>query len=170
MAIKLSEKDKKTLKLGAIAAICIIVFTFGLQGYELRKKQIESYKELQGKFKTIESKNNLAATVPVFEMPLEKDEQRFTFRDRLNVQFDSARINNVLIQEEGTKAMTGASGYDLLRLKCTGQCSFTQLLNLLADLKQNPYLVGIEELRFKFDSNNQQQADFTLTVSTLTKK
>lgn len=170
MAIKLSEKDKRTLKLGVIAAIAILVFVFGLEAYELRKQKIDAYNELEDKFEKIESNNNFATIVPVFEMPLEKEEQRFLFRDRLNEQFDSARFNSVIIQEEGTKTIQGLSGYEVLRLKCTGQCSFTQLLSLLPDLKQNPYLVGIEELRLKFDSNNQQRADFTLTVSTLIKK
>jgi len=57
----------------------------------------------------------------------------------------------------------------LLRLKCSAKCRFTQVLDLLANLKENPYLVGIEELRIRCDSKKPQEVDLDLTVSTFIK-
>jgi hypothetical protein len=66
-------------------------------------------------------------------------------------------------------AKSGQVGYKLLRMKCSGKCRFTQVLDLLANLKDNPYLVGVEELRIRCDTKNSQQVDMDLTVSTFVK-
>ena len=113
-------------------------------------------------------RSGLTSIVPVFQMPIEKEKQRFLFRDKFNEQLRSVRINSLPLQEvPGGKSPV--PGYELLRLKCSAKCSIEQVFNLLADLKNNPYLVGVEEMRIKKDARNQQQFDFDLTVSTLVK-
>ena len=54
-------------------------------------------------------------------------------------------------------------------MKCSGKCKFAQILDLLASLKENPYLVGIEEMRIKCDTKNRQEIELDLTVSTFAK-
>ena len=43
------------------------------------------------------------------------------------------------------------------------------MLDLLANLKENPYLVGVEELRMRIDKKKPQEVDLDLTVSTFVK-
>jgi len=61
------------------------------------------------------------------------------------------------------------AGYKLLRLKCSAKCNFRQALDLLARLKENPYLVGIEELKIACDQKNRQDVKLDLMISTFVK-
>ncbi len=172
MISKFSQKDIRALKIGAVGVAAILVLVFFLEGHERWDQARQSSKALEKQLDDIDlnkaKRSGLTSIVPVFQMPVEKETQRFLFRDRLNEQLRNARINSQPIQEvPGGKSPV--AGYELLRLKCSGKCSFGQILNLLADLKNNPYLVGIEEMRIKVDPKNQQRIDFDLTVSTLVK-
>jgi len=110
----------------------------------------------------------LLSIVPAFEMPEKEETQRFLFRDKLNEQLKKAGIQNQPLQVASI-GRSGQAGYRLLRLKCSAKCRFTQVLDLLASLKENPYLVGVEELRIKCDSKKPQEVDLDLTVSTFVK-
>jgi hypothetical protein len=172
MINKLSQKDIRALKIGAVGVAAILAFIFISEGHERWNQARQLSKTLEKQLDDIDlnkaKRSGLTSIVPVFQMPVEKETQRFLFRDRLNEQLRNARINSQPIQEvPGGKSPV--AGYELLRLKCSGKCSFGRILNLLADLKNNPYLVGIEEMRIKVDPKNQQQVDFDLTVSTLVK-
>jgi len=65
--------------------------------------------------------------------------------------------------------------YKVLKIKCKGKCKFDQLLDFLSNLKENPYLVGIEELRFQCDTKEppekrkDKEIEIDLTVSTFVK-
>lgn len=170
MLKKFSQKDVRALKIGAIGVVAILIFMFISGRYDRWNQAKESLTELQKKINDIDldkaKSSGLMSIVPVFQMPVEKEIQRFLFRDSLNEQLKDARINSQPLQEvSGGKSPV--AGYELLRLKCSAKCRFGQVLDLLAELKNNPYLVGIEELRIKVDPKNQQQVDFDLTVSTL---
>jgi hypothetical protein len=172
MISKLSQKDIRALKLGAVGVAAILILVFVLEGHERWDKARQSSEILEKQLDDIDlnkaKRSGLTSIVPVFQMPVEKETQRFLFRDKLNEQLRNARINSQPIQEvSGGKSPI--AGYELLRLKCSGKCNFGQILNLLADLKDNPYLVGVEEMRIKVDPKNQQRVDFDLTVSTLVK-
>lgn len=172
MISKFSRKDIRALKIGAVGVAAILILVFFLEGHERWDKARQSSETLEKQLDDIDlnkaKRSGLTSIVPVFQMPVEKETQRFLFRDKLNEQLRNARINSQPIQEvPGGKSPV--AGYELLRLKCSGKCSFGQVLNLLADLKDNPYLVGVEEMRIKVDPKNQQRVDFDLTVSTLVK-
>jgi hypothetical protein len=107
----------------------------------------------------------LRSIVPVFEMPVEKEKQKFLFQDSLNEQFKKAGINSLPWEEIADKSKL-LSDHELLRLKTSGKCNITQLFDLLANLNENPYLMGIEELMIKSDPQNKQQAEFEITLST----
>jgi hypothetical protein len=55
-------------------------------------------------------------------------------------------------------------------LKCSAKCRFGQALDLLADLKDNPYLAGIEEFKMECDQKKRQDVKLDITVSTFVKK
>ena len=59
--------------------------------------------------------------------------------------------------------------YRLLRLKCHAKCEFRQVLDLLAGLKENPYLVGVEEFKIECGREKRQEVELDLTVSTFVK-
>lgn len=172
MISKLNQKDIRALKLGVAGIAAIIVFLFALDVYgrwdTARQKSQELQKQLDNIDLNKARRSGLTSIVPVFEMPTEKEDQRFLFRDKLNEQLRKARINSLPLQEvPGGKSPV--TGYELLRLKCSAKCSMEQVFNFLADLKNNPYLVGVEEMRIKKDPKNKQKFDFDLTVSTLAK-
>ena len=108
------------------------------------------------------------AIVPVLEMPQAEDEQKFLFRDKLSEQLQKAGIRNKPLQLQPAKKSSQA-GYKLLLVKCNATCRFSQALDFLARLNENPYLVGIEEFRIKVDPKRREDVELDFTVSTFAK-
>ncbi|MCK5172459.1 MAG: hypothetical protein KAR47_03660, partial [Planctomycetes bacterium] len=112
---------------------------------------------------------SLIARVPVFEMPKSEEPQRTAFRDAFNTQLKKAGIKIKSLKSLPVKRTALTGGYKKLMLQCSGQCGFSQVLNLLASLNSNPYFVGIEDIEMKVDSRNRNSMEVTLTVSTFVK-
>jgi len=172
MTTKLSAKDIRTLKIGAIGAVVILLFVFGSK-WRTRWAQARARgAALEAKLDAIDvdkaKQAGLMAIVPVFEMPRAEDEQKFLFRDKLTEQLNKAGIRNDPLQLQPAKK-SSQPGYNLLLVKCTAKCRFSQALDLLARLNENPYLVGIEEFRIKVDPKKREEVDLGFTVSTLAK-
>jgi hypothetical protein len=172
MIEKLSQKDIRTLKIGAVCVAVVLAFVFVSKLYDHWAEARNSLAQLKDKLELIDvnktKRAGLTSIVPVFEMPQIKEEQMFSFRDKLTEQLKKARINNKPLQElPGGKSPV--AGYKLLDLKCSAKCEFTKVLDLLANLKDNPYLVGIEELRIRCDAKKPQEVEMDLTVSTFVK-
>lgn len=172
MLEKLNPKDVRALKLGALGIAAIIVLLLVLDVREGWTKEKESFDAAKTKLDTLAALDMTEAEyirfmsiVPVFKMPVEKEDQKFLFQDSLNEQLKKANINSQPWEEIGGKIKL-QTGHEILRLKTSGKCNITQLFDFLAILKENPYLVGIEELMVKRDTKNQQQVDFDITVST----
>ena len=169
MIEKLSQRDIRILKIGAVCAAAILVFVFASEWLDRWAKARASLAQLEDKLELIDvdkaKRAGLMSIVPVFEMPEEEETQRFLFIDKLTEQLKKAGIKNQPLRVVSIRK-SGQAGYRLLRLKCSAKCKFTQVLDLLADLKENPYLVGVEELRIKCDPKKPQEVDMDLTVST----
>ncbi|MHC4325240.1 MAG: hypothetical protein ACYSUX_13335 [Planctomycetota bacterium] len=169
MIEKLSNKDIRTLKFGAIAAGVILVFVFGSSGHDRWKKARANGAVLKAKLDAINvdktKQAGLKSIVPVFEMPQVEEEQKFLFRDKLSEQLKRAGIRNKPLQVQAGRK-SPQSGYKLLLVKCNATCRFTQMLDFLAKLNENPYLVGIEELKIKCDPKKRGQVELNFTVST----
>lgn len=169
MIEKLSEKDIRALKIGAVCAAAILVFVFGSAWHNRWAKARANGAVLKAKLNAIDVDNvkqaGLMSIVPAFEMPQIEEEQKFLFRDKLNEQLKRAGIKGkpILVQA-GRKSPQ--AGYKLLHLKCNAKCRFPQVLDLLARLNENPYLVGIEEFKIKVDPKKRQEVEVDLTVST----
>jgi hypothetical protein len=157
MIEKLSQRDIRVLKIGAVCVAAIFVFVFASEWFENKLELIDVDKH---------KRDGLLAIVPAFEMPQKEETQRFLFRDKLNEQLKKAGIKNQPLQVASI-GRSGQAGYRLLRLKCSAKCRFTQVLDLLANLKENPYLVGVEELRMRIDKKKPQEVDLDLTVGGL---
>jgi hypothetical protein len=172
MIEKLSKKDIRALKILAYAAVAVILFVFGSAGHERWTKAKADGAVLKTKLDTIDvdkaKQAGLMSIVPVFEMPQIEEEQKFLFRDKLSEQLKRAGIKNKPLQVQ-TGRKSPQSGYKLLLVKCNAMCKFVQVLDLLARLNENPYLVGIEELKIKCDPKKQGEVTLDLTVSTFAK-
>ncbi|MHC4104507.1 MAG: hypothetical protein ACYSR9_06175 [Planctomycetota bacterium] len=172
MITKLSQKDIRTLKFGAVCVAGILVFLVGSEVFDRLKKAQASTDILNNKLELIDvdkaKQDGIMAIVPKFEMPIEEEDQKFLFLDKLTEQFKKAGIKNQPL-EVASKTNSKKDGYKLLRLKCNATCKLTQALDLLANLKDNPYLVGIEELRLRIDKKKPQEVALDLTVSTFVK-
>lgn len=172
MLEKLSDSERRTVKIGAVCAVVILVFTFGTKWYDHWSEVTESLKATREKLDAIgldETKQKaLLSIVPAFEMPRAEEQQKFLFRDKFNEQLKKAGIKSEPLEVLALGKKKGE--YRLLRLKCTGKGRFGQVLDLLANLKENPYLVGVEEMRIECDpkkpQNQRQEVDLELTVST----
>ncbi len=170
--MKLNEKDIRALKLGAVGAAAILVFVFGSKFQTRWAAAKEKKVELERKLNAIDvdkaKQAGLMAIVPVFEMPQAEDEQKFLFRDKLSEQLQKAGIRNKPLQLQPAKKSSQA-GYKLLLVKCNATCGFSQVLDFLTRLNENPYLVGVEEFRIKVDPKRRENVELDFTVSTFAK-
>ncbi|MCJ7675367.1 MAG: GspMb/PilO family protein [Sedimentisphaerales bacterium] len=175
MIEKLSQKQKRILMVGAAGAIAIVLIVFGTRWLERWGKTRESLASIRAKLELVnadEAKQaGVLSIVPVFEMPKAEAEQELLFRDKLNEQLKKAGIRSEPLQV--LPSPSRQSQYKLLRLKCNAKCRFGQVLDLLAALRENPYLAGIEEMRVQCDTKQpagqRQEVELNLTVSTFVK-
>jgi len=169
---KLSERDIRALKIGAVCVAAILAFLFATWWRERWVKVRGEGAKVRAQLEAISvdkaKQAGLMSIVPVFEMPVIEEKQKFLFRDKLNEQLKKAGIKSKPLQVLST-GKSPQAGYKLLRLKCSTKCRFGQVLDLLARLNENPYLVGIEEMRIKCDPKKRQEVDMDLTVSTFVK-
>ena len=170
--MKLSEKDIRAIKLGVLAAVAVCLFLFGSKWFEHWEQVRIEGSVLKSKLKTIDvdeaKQRGLLALVPAFEKPLAQEEQQFLFRDAFNKQLKEAGIKNEPLQIQANRR-SPLTGYKSLHLVCKAKCKFSQALDLLAKLNENPYLVGIEEFKIKDDPKKRTEVELNLTVSTFTK-
>ena len=170
--MKLNEKDKRALKLLVLCAVAVAVFYFGSNWYASWDNARTEGNVLKSKLKAIDiddaKQKGLMEIVPAFKMPVEEEDQKFLFRDEFNKQLKKAGIKNepLVIQANRRSPLTG---YKSLFLVCKAKCRFSQALDLLARLNENPYLVGIEEFKIKIDPKKRTEVELNLTVSTFTK-
>jgi len=172
MIEKLTEKDIRALKFGAVGTVVIVLLVFGSAWRDSWAKAKAEAAALESKLSAIDAgktrQTALMSIVPVFEMPTVEEDQKFLFRDKLTEQLKKAGIRNSPLQiQAGRKS--AQTGYKLLLVKCSAKCRFSQLLDFLAGLDENPYLVGIEDLRVKVDPKNRQEIQLDFTVSTFAK-
>ncbi len=175
MVRKLNTREKRVLLLGAVSAVVIFVFTYGSKGYDHWSRARATLAAAKRKISEVETDKSrqavLAVMVPVCETPQVEDKQKFLFRDTLHGQLKKAGIKTELLQFLPVRKPRGLS-YKVLKIKCKGKCKLDQLLDLLANLKENPYLVGVEELRIQCDmkeppeKRKDKEIEIDLTVST----
>lgn len=170
MLERLNERDKRALKIGAICAVGVAAIVFGTKWLGHWAQARRSLAGVEAKLEAIRvdetRQAGLASIVPVFEMPQKEETQKFLFRNKFNEQLKKAGINSKPLQVLPAAKKAKQEDYRLLRLKCSAKCRFGQVLDLLARLNENPYLVGIEELRVKCDPKNRGDVELDLTVST----
>lgn len=171
--MKLSQRDKRALKIGAVGAVAILAFTFGTKWVGHWSEVRESIAAKKTTLKSIQvdkaEQERLMSMVPVFETPQDEEKQKFLFREKFYEQLKKVGFKGEPIKVlRARKAQTG-TGYRLLGLQTRGKCNFEQMLDLLTNLNENPYLVGIEELMMECDPKKRREFKLDLTVSTFVK-
>jgi hypothetical protein len=172
MMRKLNERERRILIIGIVIAVAIVVFHFGPRATGHWQQVRAELTVLRGKLKDMPNETQqkaLLAMVPVLKLPETEDKQKFAFRDRLHEQFKKAQITPEPLSFTGARKKVG--NYKTLCVACKGKCKLTQLLDFLASLKENEYLLGVEELRIQCDTKQppekRQEVEFNMTVSTL---
>ena len=172
--MKLSERDRRALIIGAMCAVGILVFAFGTKwvGHwaEVRKSVAEKRATLASVQVERAQQERLMSIVPVFEDPNEEEEQKDRFREKFDEQLKKAGFKRgAPIRVLRAKRAQAGTGYRVLGLQTRGECKFQQILDLLTNIYENPYLVGIEEMRMECDPKNRRKFKLDLTVSTFVK-
>ncbi len=177
MARKLNERERRLLLVGVAAAAVILVFAYGTRGLDRWNKSRGSLTAAKQKLSEVETdkakRAGLISLVPVFEKPEPEEKQKSLFREKLYEQMKKSGINSEPPQPILSKKMNiGGTPYRVLKVKCKAKCKFDQLLDFLANLKENPYCVGVEELQIRCDTKEppekrkDKDVEVDLVVST----
>lgn len=171
----LSQRDKRTLVLTAAAAVLIVgyfmVLEPALASYNALRSERDRLHSRLERLGRVQSDlgaarfGQMSRHVPVFDMPQAAAEQGVLFRDALTRQLEQAGIQVRTLQLRDSRTQR-RDGYAVLTVQSQGQCTYRQIVQLLAALKQNPYYVGIEKLSLRVDTRNREQMSFELTVFT----
>jgi hypothetical protein len=164
------------VQIGAIAMIAIPAFTFGTKWIDDWRQVRQSLAQAQNRLKDLEineaRRAGLVAMVPALELPQEEETQKLLLRDKLHEQLKKVGINTEPLQFLPTRKVKDMP-HKVLKIQCKGKCKFDQLLDLLAGLRENPYMVGIEELKIECDTkqppDKRQEVEIAMTVSTFVK-
>lgn len=167
---KLSEKDVRALKLGAVGIVAVLLLIGGTKVLGHWSKVRASIAKRQADLKALDvgdaKQAGILSIVPAFEMPELLEEQKILFRSKFSDQLKKAGIKHEPLKMTPTGKSIG-SGYRLLNVQCTAKCKFTQVLDLLARLNENPYLVAVEVFKIKGQKGKPQDVELNLTVSTV---
>lgn len=175
--IKITDRDKRALILAAIATVAILLW-FGFLG-----EWFDDWKTVRAdlgvkreKFDSVAASPNLTAAdkglfsiVPVFEMPQPEQKQASVYMKKVNEQLKKVGIKKAELKFLKTIGSKSALGYKTLRLQSQGKCTYTQVIDLLAKLYENPYFVAVEQLAITADPKKAGQVEFTLVTSTFAK-
>lgn len=176
MPTSLADRDKRALTAGAIVVAVVIAYMFiiapWLDDWRATRSALAGYKQkLQmmgvGADSISKAKQQaLMRIVPIVESPKPEEAQRILFRDKFSEQLKKAGIVlNSSPSFDSSAKFQKDLGMKVLKVTCKTKCKFDQVLNLLANLNDNPYIIGIEQLRLQCDEKNRQDLEMTLTVS-----
>ncbi len=171
---KLNEKDRRAIKIGIVAMAMVVLFSISSNWLEKWFQVRRSISDRQLALKKLVSSQikhaGLLTVVPVFEMPQDEEKQKFLFRNKLKEQLKKAGIKSKPLEILTKKTSSQYTRHYLLRVKCScDKCTFNQILDFLAALKENPYLASIEELDISCDPQKRQEFEFDIVVSTFVK-
>jgi hypothetical protein len=176
----LNERERRMLLIGVVAAIAIAVFGYGTKGlgrWNKNRSSLVAAKKRLGEVETDKARlAGLMALVPVFETPQAEEKQTTLVREKLLEQLKKAGINPEPPQPlPGKKTAIAGASYRVVKIKCKAKCKLDQMLDFLANLKENPYCMGVEELQIRCDTKEppekrkDKDVEMDLIVSTFVK-
>lgn len=177
MARKLNQRELRVLLFGGVCALVIVGLHFGWKGLDRWRKVRTSLKAARDQLETVAvdpvKQAAILSIIPVAAMPELEEKQQFRVRDRLYEQLKKAGVKTEPLTILSTKKKLGLP-YDVMRVKCSGKCELPQLLDFLAASQENPYWVGIEELRIRCDTKEppekRKEIEIDLVVSAFVRR
>ncbi len=171
MAYKLSQHDKKVLLFGLLAAAVLFAYAYIvsplIQDWRATKAQIAANRKIVDSLAgNVGRRINQASIMPVLEMPVTTEKQQHLFKTSFNKQLTDAGIQAKSLQYVTTGKTPNNLGFTVSKLKCDAKCNMQQVVRLLGSLPENPYLLGIEELRISCDPKKREEITLSITVST----
>lgn len=174
MLNQFSPRDKRAIVVTCVAMVVIlfyvVVYDPWMADWDRVSAEIKS-KESVAKLldaTSTKAKQRFASfneMIPAYAPPEKVETQRLLFEGKLVEQFKKAGLKPISMVFSTPKYVSAIGYYKLsFQMKC--QCKFKQVFDLLATLRENPYLVGIEALDIKLDSKDRSKVDFTLKLST----
>jgi len=175
--MQMTERDKRTIKIGAAAATAIIItFTVILPWFEDWKqirielrKQKEMLKPLMEGDRHSAKYEGILSCVPVFAEPAEMDKQKTLFRESINKILKQTGIAYTSIRVLPSVGKADSSGCQRLFVQCKARGNYRQLVDFLSKLYSNPYYVAVEELNIKANPQKRGLLDLQITISTYVK-
>ncbi|MBW8016819.1 MAG: hypothetical protein FVQ82_11580 [Planctomycetes bacterium] len=175
---KLSEKDQKTIKVGAL--LMAIILACGSMNILLKEysKMDKELSDARGILKSVTPKDDgkltvkqagLYKTVPVFKAPEKEAIPGENFQKMFMEQLKGLKIKYTVLNLMPMSNKENACGFKTRNIHCKGKCSFAQAVDLVAKLYENPWFVGIEEFKIDCNPKNRRQMDLAITVSTYIK-
>lgn len=168
---KLSSQDKRILKIGAGAAAVMLVYAYilapWLADWQRTRAAVDAnWKVIDSLESSVTRRANQASIVPVLTMPVAPEKQQQLFKTTLNKQFTEAGIQVKSLQYVTLGKSANSLGYTVSKIKCDGKCAMPQAAKMLASLAENPYLLGVEEVRLSCDPKKRDEITFSMTLST----
>jgi hypothetical protein len=175
---KLSNKDKKTIRVGGLL-MAIILACGGLN--ILLEEYMETSKDLdaaRARFGSVMPARDgslnlkqagLYKIVPVFEIPEKEGIPGDKFRKQFMEDLKKAGVKFTVLNLQPMSNKRNVAGFRTRDLHCKGKCNFGQAMDLVASLYKNPLFVGIEEFKVECNPKKRTQVDMTITVSTFIK-
>lgn len=176
MMKNMKEQDKRALLRGAPLVAAILLYVL------LLDPLYEHWDQVRGKLDVQQTKLNalgyepdasakakwagVLKKVPTFAGPQQEDVQRLLFKKQCNEQLKKAGVKVKNLQYVSRAKRQRGVSYKLLSLQCKGSCKQDQMLAMLAGLNENPYLVGVEEMRIKVNPKKRQEMELSITLST----
>jgi len=160
----------------AIAAVAILFWFVVVDGFLSDWKEVRSDLSIRrSKFESVASSENLSTAdkgifsiVPVFQSPGSEQTQGPAYMKKFNEQLKKLGIKAELKYLKSLRSKS-ASGYKTLRLQSQGRCKYTQVIDLLGKLYENPFFVSVEQLTITPDPKKKGEVEFTLVTSTFAK-
>jgi hypothetical protein len=175
---KLSEKDRKTIRVGSLLVVIILAcggLNILLKEYSLTSKELDAARKkfnsvMPAKDGSLNLKQaGLYKIVPVFESPQEEKIPGSNFQKQFLDQLRKAGIKFSVLNLQPMSSKRNVAGFKTRDLHCKGKCNFGQAMDLVASLYKNPLFVGVEEFKVECDAKKPTAMDLTITVSTFIK-
>jgi hypothetical protein len=171
MLEKLSKHDKRVLTWGVGAAAVMVFYAYILAPIAADWQRTRA--DIASNWKTIDSldgslsrRANQASIVPDLKMPVGAEKQQQLFKTKVNKQLTDAGIQVKSLQYVTLGKSANNLGFTVSKLKCDGKCNMQQAAKLMGSLFENPYLLGIEEVRMSCDPKKRDEITLSMTLTT----
>lgn len=171
MLDKLNQHDRKVLTYGAGAAAVMIAYAYIIAPWvadwqQTRAAIATNWKTIDSLGGSVSRRTNQASVVPTLTMPTTTEKQQHLFKTSVNKQLTDAGIQVKSVQYVTVGKTANSLGFTVSKLKCDGKCNMQQAMKFLGGLAENPYLLGIEEVRLSCDPKKRDEITLSVTLST----